>query len=229
MSGPMLRLGYVAKSNQNARVACNYVAGVGSGTSGLFYLQNWESGFVRSNFFYSSASNKIIASLIRKEGFASFPLDWNFNFYYTANPSPFITNSGVPHQSFSDWKAVTGYDKQSVVRTEMPRQLISFTRRNKYDPTRSHLAVYNWIDAPHLSYDLAEAGLKPGDAYEIRDAQDYVGDPVLKGIYDGQSIRLPLTLTNVAPIYGTLTHFQNKHTSSRFNAFVIQGLINSPR
>jgi hypothetical protein len=57
----------------------------------------------------------------------------------------------------------------------------------------------------------------------VRDAQDYLGSPVLTGVYDGQHVRVPLTLTNVAPIYGALTHYQNKHTSSRFNAFVIIG------
>src|SRR5262249_32754757 len=58
LSGPMLRLGYVAKSNQNAQVAHNYVVGVGSGTSGLLYIQNWESGFIRSNFFISTSPTK---------------------------------------------------------------------------------------------------------------------------------------------------------------------------
>src|SRR5262249_19000578 len=146
---------------------------------------------------------------------------WNLNTYYTVNPSPFITNSGVPHQSFADWQSITGYDRQSMINTNAPRQLITFTRRNQYDPARSHVVIYNWTNAVSLAYDLAEAGLKPGDAFTVRDAQDYVGPPVLTGIYDGRSIRLPLNLTNVAPIYGTITHFQNKHTSPLFNAFVI--------
>src|SRR5262249_11888691 len=31
----------------------------------------------------------------------------------------------------------------------------------------------------------------------------------------------PLTLTEVSPIYGALRHFENRHTPSTFNAFVI--------
>jgi hypothetical protein len=46
---------------------------------------------------------------------------------------------------------------------------------------------------------------------------------VLAGIFDGAPVSIPLQLTAVSPIVGTLRHFVNQHTPSTFNAFVILG------
>jgi hypothetical protein len=222
-----MRLGYQARGNQNATVSGNYAAGMGAGTTGLLSVKNFDSGTIRNNLFYSWDANKAVASLDRTGGRAGFPLAWDFNSYYAANNWGFVTNNALPSLRFTEWRAATGYDPHSSCSKGGPNDIVAFTRRNKYDPARSHVVVFNWVGATSFPYDLATAGLRAGDRFEIRDAQNYVGAPVLTGTYNGALIRLPLDLTEVAPIYGTITHFANVHTPPTFNVFVVQGPLGS--
>ena len=59
----------------------------------------------------------------------------------------------------------------------------------------------------------------------LRDAQNYFVT-IASGTYSGTgSLAMPLTLTNVSSIAGTITHYSNKHTNvdspGLFNAFVL--------
>jgi hypothetical protein len=220
--GNVIRLGYQSRSNRNAVVTGNYAAGLGAGTTGLFAIKNWESATIRNNVFFSFGSNKAVASLDRTDGFAGFPFQWDDNSYYALNYWAFITNNSLPSFAFNEWKTATGYDAHSSFTYGAPANVVMATRRNKYDPARSHLVIFNWAGANSVVYDLANAGLKSGDSYEIRDAQNYVGNAFANGTYSGNTISLPLNLTQVAPIYGTLVHYTNSHTPPTFNAFVVQ-------
>jgi len=163
-----------------------------------------------------------VASLDRTDGFAGFPFAWDNNTYYAYNYWGFVTNNSLPSLTFDEWKSATGYDTHSAFSSSSPGNMTVATRRNKYDTNRSHVVVFNWTSANSVAYDLAGAGLKDGDRYEIRDAQNYVGNAVVTGTYNGNPVALPLNRTQVAPIYGTLVHYTNTHTPSTFNAFVVQ-------
>ncbi|MEP6802077.1 MAG: hypothetical protein ABJC07_09075, partial [Acidobacteriota bacterium] len=92
-----------------------------------------------------------------------------------------------------------------------------FLRPNQYESGRANITVLNWGDAPAVSIDLSSV-LSPGAAYEIRNAQNFFGSPVLRGTYDGSPISLPMTgLSSALP-----TGFSTPPTTGpRFNVFIL--------
>ena len=93
-------------------------------------------------------------------------------------------------------------------------------RPNRYEAGRAHIAIYNWLNAPTVSVELVSAGLTIGQAFEIRDAQNYFGSPVYAGVYSGAPVSLPMMgLTAAAPI--GLVPVPPRHTAPRFAAFVV--------
>ena len=126
---------------------------------------------------------------------------------------------------------VTGnflYGSSSGVSSAYPSNLISqsrptgvetFVRPNKYEPGRANIAVYNWDKLLTVSVDLSTTGLKSGDRFEIRDAQNFYGPAVVTGTYNGAAVTLPMTgLTPARPIGGSTTA---PPTGPEFNAFVV--------
>jgi hypothetical protein len=107
----------------------------------------------------------------------------------------------------------------NVISQTRPGGLQTFIRPNKYEPGRANIAVYNWDKLPTVSVDLSTTGLKSGEGFEIRDAQNFYGPAVAKGTYNGSSVSLPMTgLTPARPIGGSTTA---PATGPEFNAFVV--------
>ena len=63
-------------------------------------------------------------------------------------------------------------------------------RPNQYERGRANVVIYNWGQAPTVNVDLSNV-LSPGATYEIRNAQNFYGQPILTGTYSGGSIAFP--------------------------------------
>jgi len=75
-----------------------------------------------------------------------------------------------------------------------------FVRPNQYEPGRANITVYNWDRAATASVSL-QGVLEKGADFEIRNAQNFFGSPVLTGTYQGGSITIPLSgLAAAVPI-----------------------------
>ena len=61
-----------------------------------------------------------------------------------------------------------------------------FVRPNAYEAGRANITVYNWDGVEHASTSTSAASSSPGDGYEVRNAQDFFGAPVLTGTYNGR-------------------------------------------
>ncbi len=97
----------------------------------------------------------------------------------------------------------------------------AFVRPNIYEPNRANLTIYNWglqNEVAISASDLAGVNLKPGMHYELHNAQDFYGD-VVSGIYDGSSIRVPMTGRSVAQPLGL--NFKPDSTFPEFGVFVL--------
>jgi hypothetical protein len=95
-------------------------------------------------------------------------------------------------------------------------------RANKYEEGRANIAIFNWDKSDKVAVDVKNIGLKKGDAYEIRDAQDFYGKPVVTGTYDAKPISIPMTgLTVAAPIGRSADYKTPPHTAPEFGVFVI--------
>ena len=90
-------------------------------------------------------------------------------------------------------------------------------RPNKYEPGRANITVYNWGLAPTVSVDVSGV-LSVGQAYEVRNAQDWFGAPVVTGTYEGGAIALPMTNLSVQAPVGWTTP---SPTGPEFNVFVL--------
>ena len=93
-----------------------------------------------------------------------------------------------------------------------------FVRPNKFAPKRANIAIYNWGKAATVQVDLSSV-LNPGDAFEVRDAYNFLGTPVLRGTYNGP-VTIPMTGLTVASGIGFPAM---PHTAPEFGVFVVLG------
>ncbi len=102
--------------------------------------------------------------------------------------------------------------------TACPSGATVFLRPNQYEPGRANIAIYNWDLAASVAVDVSSV-LTPGMPFELRNAQDFWGAPVLAGIYSGGLLVIPMQAWPAAaplgfPAYGT-------PTGPEFNVFVL--------
>ena len=90
-------------------------------------------------------------------------------------------------------------------------------RPNQYEPGRATITVYNWDLLDSVSVDLASL-LTVGTAFEIRNAQNFFGAPVVSGIYAGGAISIPTADLPIASPVGFATP---PPTGREFNVFVL--------
>jgi hypothetical protein len=93
-----------------------------------------------------------------------------------------------------------------------------FIRPNRYETGRANITIFNWARTSTVSVDLSSF-LSAGTSYEIRDAENFNGSPVLSGTYNGGSVSLPMTGLTVAAPLGTTV--RAAHTGPEFGVFVV--------
>jgi hypothetical protein len=93
-------------------------------------------------------------------------------------------------------------------------------RANEYEKGRAEITVFNWDKAGTVDADVSSV-LKAGDAYELRDAQNYFGKPAAAGTYAGGSISIPMTGLSVAAPIDLKGYETPPHTAPEFGAFVL--------
>ncbi|MGD9901821.1 MAG: IPT/TIG domain-containing protein [Vicinamibacterales bacterium] len=115
----------------------------------------------------------------------------------------------------------------NVYHATRPTGVRTFVRPNVYEPGRANLTVVNWDRAATIDVDLAPANLAVGSRYEIRDAQNFYGPPVLTGTYLGAPIALTMAgLTAASPI-GNVP-IVPAHTAPELAVFVVLPLGAAP-
>jgi hypothetical protein len=100
-----------------------------------------------------------------------------------------------------------------------------FTRPNLYERGRAHIAIYNWQHAPSVDIDLAASGLVPGQPFEVRDAMDFYGPPLVRGLYAAnQPISIRMHGLMRAALMGETdisSMYRPQHTAPEFGSFVV--------
>jgi hypothetical protein len=184
-------------------------------------FNNWQSLTVRSNLI-APQNNDYIISL--KKDLVSPAGVWDYNTYgRPATGNIFAINS--QGKDFSLWKTGTGFDAHS---SSAPGALTGtkvIIRGNQFETGRAHIVVYNWDKLSTVPADLSSV-LRVGTPFEIRNAQNYFGSPVLTGTYTGQPLQLPMSgLTVAKPNAGWATP---PPTGPQFNVFVVIPLGKTP-
>jgi hypothetical protein len=104
--------------------------------------------------------------------------------------------------------------------SQRPTGVRVVVRPNTFEPGRANITIYNWAGAASTPVNVTGL-LQIGDAYEIRNAQNFFGAPVVSGTYNGLPINVPLgALTPAAPV-----GWPTPPTSPDFHAFVLVRLL----
>lgn len=199
-----IRLGYEDKSNRDVRLLDNYIVSRFPMT-----IWWWNDVEVLGNTIYSDGQT---IELSMPAGVSVSSYRWDFNSYL--GPPVFSLDSGKV--DFRRWRETTGADRNSLERTASGVDV--FVRSNRYEAGRAHVVVFNWAGQSQVAVDLSSV-LKPGSNYEIRDAQNYFGGPVVAGSFNGGNVMLPLNLSAVAKPVGQVEKLPI-HTSG-FSVFVV--------
>jgi hypothetical protein len=211
-------LGYADTSNKDVKLIDNYVV-----SRVPLRLWWWESVECTGNTIYTQGTS---VDLRLPAGAAPAAYRWNGNIYISGRTGGpvFGLGAGSP-LDFLEWKRRTGLDADSRAvedASRRPAGVSVFVRPNKYEPGRAHVIVYNWAGEESVPVDVSSV-LQPGAAYELRDAQDYYGEPLLRGTYDGKPLRVPKRSTRLAAPAGDVERAPS-HTSPEFQVFVLRRL-----
>lgn len=208
-----VQFGYYDSQNLDAVVKDNYFV-LGQGGDRAFFLKQWKDLEVVGNVLIGRGT------LVHwVPGLPGGKIVWDGNTYVGDTAKAFMFNQDT--LDFEGWQRATGFDRRSRYVREAPKGQHVFIRPNKYEPGRGHIVVFNWNHEKTVSVDLARI-LKPGERCEIRDAQNFFGEPLLAGVYQGTPVTLPLELKQVAPFVGNVTHMKPPvHTAPEFAVFVV--------
>lgn len=208
-----LLLGYsVTATNTDAYLYNNRIYG---GTTGLV----WRNLKMTLNKFIGSVSLRL------PWGDSVGDYDTDGNQYYSGSHTILTRTGSTVASSLSNWQSL-GLDSGSTYSASNPTTNEVFVRPNKYESGRANIIVYNWEGDTSVNVDLSSI-LNVGDVYELRDAQNYLSDgDAISGVYGGDPISVPMTLTEVASYTGDFTGayhtVEAEHTSSAFQVFVVR-------
>ncbi len=209
--GESIRIGYLSTFNRDLLFKDNYIV---SGGPSLGRITRWNQVMMTGNTLVGESE---LMKLELPAGGGTTPYVWNNNqFYSRTNPLPFTLINGAGESqtsSFAGWQQATGLDAGSQLLSGRPTGAKIFVRANQYQSGRYHIAIYNWDLLSQVTLD-ASALLNTGERFEVRNAQDYFGAPVLSGIYNGAPLSLLMTGTPTGP---------------EFNAFVLSSLDRQPQ
>ncbi|MBK6797923.1 MAG: hypothetical protein IPG76_14410 [Acidobacteria bacterium] len=205
--GTSLFIGYTVDKNKNITFKDNFVVG---GSANGTYITRWQQVIMTGNTFIGG-NDLMVLQMPAGQKSSSYS-QWDNNSYFSrSNLWPFIyTDDAVKggYKNLQEWKTLTGIDKNSVWLRSGSNKLTGsnvFVRPNKYESGRANIAVYNWDLKDKVDVDVSNV-LKIGSRYEVRNAQNFYGTPVLTGVYDGKTLALPMSGTKTGP---------------EFNAFVV--------
>ena len=127
---------------------------------------------------------------------------------------------------FPTWQN-KGFDTHSISINSNPLTNEVIIRPNKYEEGRAHIIIYNWEMKTLVEADLTGI-LQPGDEFEVRDIQNLHGQAVIKGVYHGAKIKIPMTLTTSdhrVGDFGGCYHpdkVADTHTSPKFGVYLVR-------
>jgi glucose/arabinose dehydrogenase len=184
---------------QNPVLRENYT--YGGGQSNLGYGAGCINGQVINNYFVGGTPLILVACAPVMTG----------NVLYNLQAAQWGWGAGNFRPQ--DYPANTYY-------TQPPATNFINVRPNLYEPGRANIVVYNWLHQATVQVDLAPAGLAIGDAFEVRDAQNFYGTPLTTGRYDGTLVTIPMAGLPLTPPVGNVPVMPS-HTSLEFGVFVV--------
>lgn len=211
-SKPNVRLHYKAEGNRDLTARYNYFAG----GSPVASVADWLNVTMEGNTFYGEGR---LLELSVPQGVGADAYAWDGNGYYGSTPEDAFGFQGRA-LDFDAWREATGFDRNGRFNSigAAGGGVRVIVRRNLYEPGRAHIIVYNWEGRATTEADVSSLLLR-GEKYEVRDAQNFYGPPVVAGTYDGKPLLLPLGARRRARPVGA--DADPPQTAPEFNVFVL--------
>jgi hypothetical protein len=144
--------------------------------------------------------------------------NWASNRYYRSASASAWKYRGS-NLTLGGWQAATGLGSTDAVVGTTPSTSQVFIRKNKYEPGRAFITVYNFGQQGSVSVNLSSV-LAGGQAFEIRNVQNFFGSAIVSGTYNGGSVTLPMTGVAPPPRLGRSTPTPPR-TGPYFDVFVV--------
>jgi len=220
-AGSVLALGPNNPAGHDLTFIDNYVWG------GSTEFTRWTNLRVTGNTF----AGKTIRLFVNSSSYATAPAyAFDNNSYFASTTRQYIPEFDIwlnevtqPLLDYSRWQATTGYDQHSTLTTSAsgkPSTNLVFVRPNQYEAGRANIVIYNWQQLSAVPVDVSSI-LRANDQYEVRNVQDFFGAPVLKGIYQGGTLAIPMTAVTPPVPLGGWPGPTPPPTGPEFNAFVV--------
>lgn len=125
--------------------------------------------------------------------------------------------------SVASYIGTTGFDRTSTFGAPPVTGADPFVRPNKYETGRANIIIFNWQKQANVMVDLTGSGLKDGDSWVIRDAQNFNGPVVTSGVFSlaYPKATIPMGGLPKAQISGWGSAIP--HTAPAFGTFVLLG------
>ena len=208
-AGNNLRLGFAGRDNRDIVAQGNYGAG---GESGL-QVGDWRTASIGSNTFLG------LGEMVDLGAPSVGGYQWTGN-TFVRDPAAMAWRFEGTLYNFATWKRLTGLgatDQAGVAAPTAPKVVV---RPNAYEPGRANIVVYNWGAQSSIAVNVLGL-LTAGDAYEVRNVQDFYGAPVAQGTYSGGgTIAIPMGGVP-APLPIGRTTPTPPQTGPRFDVFVL--------
>jgi hypothetical protein len=173
----------------------------GGGAGQLGHAAGFADGILTGNYFLKSDGT--IA--LRFRSVDASEIETFANNFVWGDTDGFSTRSFSDNTSLSD----------------RPEGVRIFVRPNAYEEGRANIVVLNFEGRESVSVDVGDV-LNVGDAFELRDAQNFFGSPALSGTYHGGALEVPMDASEVVEPVGDLDgEYVNGHTSSEFGVFIL--------
>lgn len=204
-----IRLGYRDKGNKDAKLIENYVV-----SKVALRILWWQSVEARENTIYS---DRRLIEIQEPPIHAARQYRFDSNVYLgsSSNEPNFLLNE--KNLNLASWRNGLDFTRNSTTREA--EGVSAFVDSNRYDPTRATVTIFNWSKKATVPIELGSF-LKKGDRYEIRDAQDPLGKPVV-GVFNSQPVPLRMDLREIAMPIGK-TEAVPQHSGLEFGVFLIE-------
>ncbi len=201
--GNSMRVGYnFGTTNQGGVVTNNYIVGTA-------FVSQWTSNLTFTGNTVINPSGT--ALLIDQDVPTGSTVDHN-TYFSSAASALLVLGDGF---SLSQLQSKFGWDTHSTLTTSLPQNHV-VVEPNTYEKGRANIVVYNWNGSGSVTVDLSGV-LNAGDHFEVVNAQNFFGAPVVSGTYTG-SVSIPLSPVS-AP--SSITGRSMPSTSSQFQTYVV--------
>lgn len=191
----MLHGGYTLANNPmifNNRVYSPIALG---GGLGIGYVAGCNTPTIEGNYIVSHAAFELSSDCSHNTV--------NGNTFYGAYPG----------------SATTNYPDNEYFNVEAPTDNNVYVAQNYYETTKSYVTIYNWENLSEVDID-ASSVLDENDTYAIYDTENFFGDPIATGTFNGATISVPMTTTGLTETVGEVP-VAPTHSSEEFGSFVL--------